>query len=323
MKPNLTNLYQNYEEIEKQVTCAERLEEFIEFRKSTLAPKSLAIAHRSLIQFAIVCGYRPITAARVNEYLQKRFEKCSNPNSRKRDTDWLRMFLKWCEQMGHIGGNLSPMVPAVKVPVSRAVIFTPVEYETVKAAVKGTSWHYAMIMAYRTGARISDVCLMRWGNIDFDNLIVHYMPWKTRKMKRLATCPFQPGGDLHEVLIELRSASRDTDDESYIDPYLAMRYSQEHSENMTGHFNIEFVKICAKAGVRGVSFHKLRNSFMSRVVSGGASFAQATQLTGLSSEGVFLRYAKPNIESLRSAIVKINAQDEDAIPCSPPTSQEM
>lgn len=299
------DLYQDLTEpVKARVTWASRVDEYVKMLKArSLAPRTLQLTSIELIPFAVHIGHRDMNGALVLTYIQERFAELGSPYSRRLVACFISRFLTWAEAMGYLAVPLARLVPHVPTPGrTTPVIFTEAQYETVKAAARGTNWHYPLVCAYRTGARLSDVCLMRWGNIDLDELLVRYIPWKSRRTKREAVCPFTPGCDLHELLLELHQSRRSKSDEAFIDAALAVRYKEVQRR-----ISMDFKAFCLKHGVGGLSFHKLRNSFMSRVVASGVPFSQATQMTGLASESVFHDYAKPDLSVLRNAIHKMDA----------------
>ena len=264
-----------------------------------------------LQRFALFVGQREINGKILHEFMAFRFAKTSKAWTLNGTVQWVNAFLVWCEEMGYLTKKYSSILRPVKVPKTPPLRFSHQQFEAVKQAAKGTCWHYAVCMAYRTGARMSDVCLLKWENVDMDTLIIRYVPFKSRKTGRYATCPFQAGGDLHDALLELAQARSKTPFRNeLVCPELAMRYPVDGYCGIDGKGMImDFHKIRVKAGVPRLTFHKLRNSFMSRIVDGGVSFPIASQLTGLASVQTFLAYAKPDAAVLRTAIETVDSKD--------------
>jgi len=272
------------------------------------------IVSRELVRFALFVGRREISGRILHEYMDERRRKTSGETLMK-TVRWTAAFLKWAEEMGYVDRRYSSLAifhtSSVVIVPPPPLRFTPEQYEAIKEATKGTVWHYAAIMSYRTGARVSDACLLKWESVNLEELYVHYLPWKTRKTQRYATCPFQAGGDFHNVLIEL-NAARDKRPhwDQFVCPELAMRYPAKcHGYGNAG-LSYHFSKYCKQIGAPHLTFHKLRNTFLSRSVNGGIPFAQTRQITGLGSDQMLLRYSVPDLGVLRTAIEKIEATDQ-------------
>jgi integrase len=294
-------------------TVAIWVEEYKAQNFPRFAQNTRTLVNTELVRFALFLGRRAISGNILHEYMAEQRRRVAG-ESLIRAMRWTGAFLKWAEEMGYLDRRYSSLsifkcsaVLVIHKPPQR---FTPEQYEAMKEATKGTGWHYATIMAYRTGARLSDACLLKWESVNLEELYIHYLPWKTRKSQRYATCPFQAGGDFHNVLIEL-NASRDKRPhwDQFVCPELAMRYATQSDVFQSYELSRQFGGYCKKIGAAHLSFHKLRNTFMAKCVDGSIPFAQARQITGLGSDSVFMRYAKPNLDVLRVAIDKIDSQD--------------
>lgn len=271
-----------------------------------------SIVELELRRFALFMGHREISGQLIYEFMDLQFKRTSEPQTLHKTVLWVGKFLRYCEDVGHLNKRYSTLLTPIKLVQKDPEMFTPEQYEKMKEASKGTMWHYATILAYRTGARLSDVCLMQWKSVDLDNLYISYVPWKSRKTGRKANCPFQAGGDLHEVLKEMvHSRSQLPHWDQFVCPELAMRYpvygpAAYGGSSMVG---AGFKALCIKIGAPHLSFHKLRNSFFSRAVNSGVAFAQISQMSGLATFSVLLRYAKPDLPVLRAAMERIELVD--------------
>lgn len=301
-------------------TCATWTAEYQAQKSPNWSENYKRTVEYELRRFALFVGQREIDGRVIHEFQAEQFQREAKPKTLDTTFRAAQQFLKWCEEMGYLTKKYSALIPKIKVPREDPVRFTAEQYEKVKELAKGTSLYYATIMAYRTGARSSDVCLLKWENVDMENLVISYVPFKTRKTGAKAVCPFQAGGDLHEVLKELRQSNRSISPlwDQYVCPELAMQCPRggtyDQGNDMTKR---PFKNLCIKIGAPHLSFHKLRNAFCARAVDAGIPFAQVTQMTGLSSFKVLMRYAKPNIDVLRNAMSRIDAGD------APPSGQNL
>lgn len=265
-----------------------------------------------LRRFALFVGQKEITGEVIHHFIAEQFQREAKPRTLDCTMRAAQQFLKWAEEMGYLTKKYSSLIKPVKVPREDPVRFTAEQYENVKQLAKGTSLYYATIMAYRTGARSSDTCLLKWENVDMENLVISYIPFKTRKTGQKAVCPFQAGGDLHEVLKELRQSNRSISPlwDQYVCPELAMQCPRggtyDQGNDMTKR---PFKNLCVKAGAPHLSFHKLRNAFFSRAVNAGIPFAQITQMAGMNSFSILMRYSQPDTAVLKNAMARMDSID--------------
>ncbi len=300
-------------------TCATWTAEFQAQKSPTWSDNYKRLMGLELRRFALFVGEKQIDGAVVHEFMAEQFAREAKPNTLDKTVRAVQQFLKWCEEMGYLTKKYSSLIKPVKIPKEDPVRFTQEQFEKVKELAKGTALYYATIMAYRTGARASDVCLLLWENVDMENLVISYIPYKTRKGGQKAVCPFQAGGDLHDVLKELRQAKAPSPFwEKYVCPELAMQYPRGGYDQGNDMTKTRFKTLCAKAGCPHLSFHKLRNSFLSRAVSAGIPFSQVTQMTGLTSFQILMRYSQPDLPVLRNAMTRM-----DALDTPPPSGQNL
>ena len=62
---------------------------------------------------------------------------------------------------------------------------------------------------------------------------------------------------------------------------------------------------CRKAGIEGVTWHKLRHTFASRLVNRGGDIVTVQQLLGHSTVVTTMRYTHTNLDSKRHAVAKL------------------
>ena len=299
-------------------TVANWVEQFKELNKHRWSPNSMMSVDTELRRFALFVGARELTPQLLAEFQAVTHERTIKGQKVKLNTihrtlDKVRQFVQWLDDMDFVERRRFTGVIRLPTVVQVASkIFTEDQYEKLKEAAKGTFWHYAVIMAYRTGARYSDVALLKWESVHLDECYLRYVPFKTRKTGKEAVCPFDVGGDLHEVLLEM-SLCRGANPkgwEGYVCPEMAMTYPINGTYGAGPRKRFVFKTLCEKNGCAGLSFHKLRNSFMSRLVKSGASYPMASQITGLSSPAVFNAYAKPDLESLRKVMDRMENKDD-------------
>ncbi len=305
-------------------TCATWTVEFQAQKAPTWSEGYKCLVGRELERFALFVGHKEISGKIIHEFMAEQFAREAKPNTLDKTVRAVQQFLKWCEEMGYLTKKYSSLIKPVKIPKEDPVRFTQEQYERVKELAKGTSLYYATCMAYRTGARASDVSLLKWENVDMENLVVSYIPFKTRKGGRKAICPFQAGGDLHEAFKQLDQAR---DQRPHWDRFVCSELAMQYPSNGTGTgimmtgstlLNRGFRNLCAKIGAPHLSFHRLRNAFLSRAVNAGIPFSQVTIMTGLASFQILMRYTVPDVAVLRNAMNRM-----DSVDLPPPSAQNL
>jgi integrase len=66
-----------------------------------------------------------------------------------------------------------------------------------------------------------------------------------------------------------------------------------------------FELACKKAGIEGITWHRLRHTFTTRLLEQGANVVAVQQLLGHSTVVGTMHYAHPNLDSKRNAIAKL------------------
>lgn len=295
-------------------TVANWVEEFKKAHFPKIAPSTQINLDRSLKIFALFIGTRRISKALVVRFCEEESKaKAITAQSLMRIFSVLKQFLRWCEKMDYVKGNFAFLVPTIQVAQKPARMFTPEQYTALKEEVKGSVFYYGVVMAYNTGMRLSDVCLLKWENIDLINMAIAYIPFKTRRRGHRAVCPIETGSDLHEVILDMdKCRSAHPIWSAYVCPGMAMYYPKEGgSLVLFGTTGDTFSRGLKKIGAEDLSFHKLRNSFMSRVVDADVSWPKICQITGLKTFSVLLRYAKPNPDALRKDMEKLSKVDSE------------
>jgi len=295
-------------------TVANWVEQYKELNKHRWSWGHLQIVDLEMRRLALFFGPREFTPQVLAEFWAETHARKAKAWTIHKTLREVRSFVLWLDAMEFVDyKRFTGVIRVPPPPKVAAKIFTETQYERLKAAAKGTYWYYAVIMAYRTGARYSDCALLKWEHVHLDECYVRYLPFKTRKTGKEAVCPFDVGGDLHQVLQEMSlcKGANLNGWEAYVCPDMAMTYPVNGGACGAGpQKRLAFKTLCEKNGCAGLSFHKLRNSFMSRLVGSGASYPQATQITGLSTTAVFDAYAKPDVEALRNVMEKVDKKDD-------------
>jgi integrase len=210
-------------------------------------------------------------------------------------------------RLGLLESNPLAHLPALKSTQIEKGIFTAEEISKL-VGVATTDWKGAILVGYFTGARLKDVCDLRWGNADLEKKIITFRAGKTGQLITVAIHP-----ELEEHLLA-RTISDDP--KVFLFPSLA----QKSGGGKSG-LSMAFKRIMEKAGVEaGIarvksgakgrsfslrSFHSLRHSFISALANSGVSSELRRRLSGHASEEMHAVYTHHELETIRQAVAAI------------------
>jgi integrase len=201
-----------------------------------------------------------------------------------------------------IESNPATALESLPVKAEEKGTFTPQQVSKLMRAADG-DWGRAILLAYCTGARLSDVANMRWDAIDWHNKVIRFTPSKTKKP---VIVPLHP--QLERELLRKPGIGK-----TPMFPSLA-------GKGTGGRFGLSgrFAAIMEKAGIEGkltkasggrtlssLSFHSLRHSFNSTMANAGISQEVRQKLTGHTSAETNKVYTHHEIEALRAAVAVI------------------
>lgn len=210
-------------------------------------------------------GPEPVTA--INERHIDRWinstKSTSSYHTRVRYLNDIRSFFGWAHSAGIITFNPSQncVVRAELLPQSKRVQkerlpFSDEEVAKILTQVKpGEFWHTAVLLAYETGLRMRDCCLLE----------------KTCIVGRLLTVATVKSTSNTIVSHRLSDACIDSlkrapgygnDETRYVFPDVAENLLADEKRSTT--YSQQFRRLCIKAGVEGKSFHNMRHTFAVR-----------------------------------------------------------
>ena len=245
-----------------------------------------------------------LTARDVERFLDARMAEGLAPATVSLDVKIIGGALNVARRQGLIPTNPAE---AVELPEADAVergTFNPAEIKMLVDAAQG-EWKLLIMVAYFTGARLSDCCRMQWDGVDLTGETLTFTQAKTGAK---VTAPLHP--DLLAALNKLAGSDKPA---VFIMPGLAIqRGSGRRGLSET------FKTIVRKAGldlqtVKGAgnqmiskrTFHALRHSFTSALANENVSQELRMKLTGHKTEREHQKYTHLEMDSLRTAIKKI------------------
>jgi integrase len=211
-------------------------------------------------------------------------------------------------KFGLLSSNPLASLPALKSTRIEKGTFSAQEISKL-LAVATPDWRGAILVGYFTGARLGDVCTLRWGNVDLQKQLITFRAAKTAaKTGQLITVAIHP--ELEEDLLSRKISD---DPQAFIFPSLGGKSGGSKSG-----LSRAFKRIMEQAGVEaGIarlgsrakgrsfslrSFHSLRHSFISALANCGVSSELRRRLSGHASEEMHAVYTHHELETIRQAV---------------------
>lgn len=156
------------------------IEEFMEYRRTLLQSEITWRQYRlDLLRFNIflnekgICDISQISSAIILQYIRERMSRFTQPTIRHALTS-IRQFLFFLYETGKTDLNLSSVVPACGAPVTKKVptTYSKEEIERLlavmdRADAKGKRDYAMILIASRLGLRSSDICQLRFSELDW------------------------------------------------------------------------------------------------------------------------------------------------------------
>jgi integrase len=212
----------------------------------------------------------------------------------------MKGMFSWAKRNGILDYSpFSECRPGLRVQIPDTYI-TIEDYNALKIeAAKhehGADYLFAIECAWDTGARISDVCLMRWEHINWQDRYVSFVQHKLRHQGEKARLVL-PLIDDQPWTIQLCSMTPKA--EGFIRPWLASQYRASLiSCGMRALFD--------RAGVVGKSFHDFRRAKYSSLAATKFRLEGCSKVMGSRDPAMFYRYTKSNPDMLRTIRTEAN-----------------
>jgi len=250
---------------------------------------------------------KPLTslaAADVERFLNHRSGKGLSPRTVILDVKIIRTALNHARRQGIIPTNPAE---AVELPKARGVergTFTPEEIKILVDTAQG-DWQTLILLAYFTGARLSDCCRMAWADVDMSAGTLTFTQAKTGEK---VTVPLHS-----DLLAHLETLAGTDKPDVFIMPHMAgLKPGGRHGlsegfKRIMRKAGLDMEKV-KSAGVRQLSrrtFHALRHSFTSALANQGVAPELRMKLTGHKTEAAHRGYTHHELEKLRAAVEKI------------------
>jgi integrase len=245
-----------------------------------------------------------LTPRDVQGFLTKRQKMGCSPSTVQVDGKTLRAAFSRARRQGLLATNPAE---AVDLPARDSIergVFTAPEVKMLVDAAEG-EWQTLILLAYYTGARLSDCIRLEWENVDLARSVLTFKQSKTGKA---VVVPLHP--DLQTHLEQLASTDKPA---RYILPSMA-----DKGPGGRNGLSKQFLRIMEKVGLdpqpvqgSGIrrlsrrSFHAMRHSFTSALANAGVAPELRMKLTGHTTEAVHRGYTHHELETLKAAVAKL------------------
>jgi integrase len=159
--------------------------------------------------------------------------------------------------------------------------------------------------ALNTGLRIGELFDLRWANVDLEKDVLNVFAAKTQKTRAV------PINSEARKVLEYWALGRRNE---------FVFYNPETGKPFVD-LQAGFALARKKAEIEGVTWHTLRHTFASRLLSRGADIVTVQQLLGHSTVTVTMRYTHTNLDSKRAAVAKLEARSDNLVTVCTRTQQ--
>ena len=289
-------------------TLEQWLDHFVKQKRKSRSDKTAARHEQMMREFIEFLGPRArlniaaITSKDIADFRDHREGQGLAPATVNLDITILSAAFNAAWKQGHISVNPCAAIEPLKDKAQRKHVFTP---EQVSALVKTAEgdWKGLVLLAFYTGARLSDAANLRWSNVDL--------------VSEIKTIRFQPTKGGNEVVTAVHSALEDfllslptpKSDDAFLFPSLAQRNVSPLSKafrKIMEEARIEqrVIRERSKSGrsVNALSFHSLRHSFSSILANAGIAEEVRMTLTGHTTRAIHRGYTHHELQRLRDAV---------------------
>jgi integrase len=312
-------------------------DEWLEFKKAKLAPRSVKIEKANLAHLLPELGRKlicDIDAPDIARYQQKRLDEEASPKTVNLEIGTLRAILKRSGQWERLrsGESKVDMLP------TRDDIGRPISTEEETALLQACSQSRSrslvpfVTLAIETGARYGVIRTLQWGSVDFENRCLRWgkdktasgtgrvVPLSQRAVAALSfwTTHFPERKPEHYVFpAERYGAGGDefSPKAYHVDPSKPIGSIKEAWEAarlraakiLKG--ETEETELEEKTAPLACRFHDLRHTAVSRMLNAGTPIAKVAKIVGWADSTMVLmskRYGHFSLNELRGAVESIN-----------------
>jgi integrase len=291
-------------------TIKQQLDSWIESKRGSVTKSTLSAYKQTRDSFLTFLGARAQRGVRSltkNDVIGFRDHLLSEGRMPSTVNKSVKLYLgaafESARKEGLLDHNPFSTVDSLKAKKVEKDVFTPEQVARLVKAAEGTDWEGAILLAYGSGARLQDVCNLRWSAIDSENGLVTFRERKTDKKTVIGLHP-----DIEDWIA--RQPPSDVTD-GYLFPTLADRVGSGRNG-----LSAAFSDIMERAGVAGrilherdrkgrlvrsLTFHSFRHGAATAVFNQAALKDIARRVTSHAARGSIGRYIHEDIEALKAA----------------------
>lgn len=257
-------------------------EEHLRLMQGRMAPRSILDIQMTLELFDKICHPRrleDISPKMVEEFVAARIKKVK-PATVNKDIRTLKAIFNHAIRRGYLIKNPFSEVGKLPVPEKEIRVLTVPEIEALLDACPNKEWKAFVYLALVTGLRKSELCHLRWEDVDFEKGVLKVINREdfTTKSRRNRILGLPPSSiDMLRNLYVSRNGSH------YV---FLTKVGTPWKHNLNKHFD----QIVKKAGIKRCTIHDLRRTFVSHLAMAGENEAVVQALAGHSSIGTTLKY---------------------------------
>jgi integrase len=218
----------------------------------------------------------------------------------------LSQFIQFLKEAGYFKAE-SPLTNIRRVPVNKAVKqpFTREEFDkllSLAPSMKQQYWTYALMMSYHTGLRLSDVAMLSRDAINWEEETITLIPKKTLRKQTEVCIPIETK-EFYPFLRAFVDAPIPPFYEfakQYISPEMACEMLKYNGTRNV--LSSQMKRLCRKAGLPDRTFHKLRDTFASRLMNSGNDAIVVASMTGHTDLNTLKGYVHVNNDRKRAAL---------------------
>lgn len=211
----------------------------------------------------------------------------------------LRHFYNWALDNRKFQWMSNPIPQFLRIngTVRAAATLTWAHYEQLMRVYRGKDyWDYVFIFSWETGSRISDCCLLRWENVNWEKGFISFMPRKTKWRKIRVLIP------MNEALTDILTKRKERDTKAgvispFVCPPLAEFYQTKPyrvSESVT--------RAMKKAGLFNITHKAFRHGYVTRLLENGVPPAVVMSMSGHTNLKTAMSYMSVSLEAKRKAM---------------------
>lgn len=192
----------------------------------------------------------------------------------------MRSFYKFTQSHGYTLSNPTLMIRVnpsamtlVQMEPRHTAPVTEMEYNTLMASLQPGFWRWAVVLGYKLGYRMVDVCCLEFDSLREDAVLIYPKKTPGKRLFIPTDNAIVGGEDLKQAIAEIRAQQTHP---TYCFPeQRTVRLSDSRAA-----LSVEFGRIMKRCGIKGKTFHSLRSGFKKRLDDLGVPIETIAQMMG-------------------------------------------